>query len=323
MGIALGMKELTQDIASSYDNRAKCVELIKEEAKQVIRESQILIEDFRLSRKETSAQLRSYLVQDMARRKSEVHQRLTNFEKLRKEEGAQMRKDLAQGVAERRSEVEEIKEETQQSVKNFHLLRKRMSLELNKELSKGREETKAEVEGLLKEAQELVEDFQKARKKSGDQLRKDLAKSRANRNLEVKEMRNDFRRAQAEIKEDLKEGAIAWQELARTMQEKRTGGRAKKVEVSAEEEESSPQAEAEEIKIEIEEAPEEKEEAPDLEAKVLATVLEHPEGITLTEMGVILDVVPIVLGRTVKKLVDEGKIRKDEDKKYFLVTDNE
>ncbi len=59
MGIASGMQELTQDIASSHRNRVERVGEIKEEAKQVKAEAQDLIKGFQASRQELKAELRA------------------------------------------------------------------------------------------------------------------------------------------------------------------------------------------------------------------------------------------------------------------------
>jgi len=58
MGIALGMKELTQDIAFSHKDRAKRLIEIKEGAKQVRGAAPDLIKTFQSSRKELRAELK-------------------------------------------------------------------------------------------------------------------------------------------------------------------------------------------------------------------------------------------------------------------------
>ena len=58
MGIALGMKELTQDIAFSHKDRAKRLIEIKEGAKQVRGAARDLIKTFQSSRKELRAELK-------------------------------------------------------------------------------------------------------------------------------------------------------------------------------------------------------------------------------------------------------------------------
>ena len=58
MGIALGMKELTQDIAFSHKDRAKRLIEIKEGAKQVRGAAPDLIKTFQSSRKELRTELK-------------------------------------------------------------------------------------------------------------------------------------------------------------------------------------------------------------------------------------------------------------------------
>ena len=58
MGIASGMKELTQDIASSHEDRTKRLIGIKEGAKQVRGAAPDLIKTFQSSRKELRTELR-------------------------------------------------------------------------------------------------------------------------------------------------------------------------------------------------------------------------------------------------------------------------
>jgi uncharacterized coiled-coil DUF342 family protein len=58
MGIASEMRRLTQDIASSRQDRTKRVGEIREEAKQVRGQVQDLIKGFQASRKELKAELK-------------------------------------------------------------------------------------------------------------------------------------------------------------------------------------------------------------------------------------------------------------------------
>ena len=58
MGIASDMKRLTEDIASSHENRLKRVREIKGETKQVRGAAQDLIMGFQASRKELRAELK-------------------------------------------------------------------------------------------------------------------------------------------------------------------------------------------------------------------------------------------------------------------------
>jgi hypothetical protein len=254
MAIATEMKELTRDITSSHRARARRLGEIRKEIKQTRGEAQDMIHSFEDSRRESHRQLRQDLARDKASRKSEVTGMLGNFERTRREEGAQMRRELTQGVTERRSEVN----------------------------------------GMRVDAQQTIKGFRSQREKMGIQLRRDLAKDTAQRNSVVKEMRGDFRKAQAEVKADLKGARDAWQGLASNMQAKKDAVKAP-------------------LKME---APTVKEKISDLETQMLAAVSKHPEGMTLAGIADSLGVAPVVLGRVSKSLMNKRKIRKEE-KLYF------
>jgi uncharacterized protein YicC (UPF0701 family) len=263
MGIALGMKELTQDIASSHEDRLKRLREIKEGAKKERRSAHNLVKGFGVSRKV---------------------------------EGIQLRKDLAQGEAKRKSEVGKMLEEAQQSIKGFQASRKDMGMELREGLVESRRIGEAEVGELLMNAQDLMGDFHKSRKEAGSKLRKDLARGRAGLESEVKEMQGDFHKARAELRGELKKAAAAWQELA-------SATHVKKSRVEMPPKAGAPVAE---------------EEIPDLEVKLLAAIKKHPHGISLAEVAKDLGIVPVVLGRASRSLVEKGKIHK-EGRLYFSV----
>lgn len=111
---------------------------------------------------------------------------------------------------------------------------------------------------------------------------------------DVKRMQSDFQKARGDVKADLKEARFTWQGLASTMQPKRGRiGIPPKAEATAAEEEIR-----------------------DFKTEMLAAVNAHPEGINLAGIADSLSVVPVVLGRASKSLLDKGKIRKD-GKLYF------
>jgi len=233
-------------------------------------------------RKGASAELKKELTQGVAARKSEVKGMRNGFQSAHKEMSTELRKSLAQGETER----------------------KEVSAGLKKELTQGVAARKSEVKGMLN-------GFQSSHKAMSTELRKSLAESQAERKkasaeLEkelvdyVRGIKGEVAGMRQETRADLREASAAWQELAVTMRAKRA-----RVEVP-------PKVE---IPVPEEEVPVE-EEIPDLEAKLLAAVRDHPAGITLAEVAESLGVAPIVLGRASRKLLGEGKIRK-EDKDYF------
>ncbi|MBA3062317.1 MAG: hypothetical protein FP833_05075, partial [Atribacteria sp.] len=50
-----------------------------------------------------------------------------------------------------------------------------------------------------------------------------------------------------------------------------------------------------------------------LEEKILEFIEKHPEGVKVGEMEGPLGTVKMILGRVAKKLLDEGKVRKEEN----------
>jgi len=159
-----------------------------------------------------------------------------------------------------------------------------MSAKLRRNLAQGLAARKSEVHVMLN-------DFQREHNKMGVQLRKELADYDRGIKSEVVGMRQ-------ETKADLREARTAWQELTRGVKK------------------DTVKATSEAVKAEVAKAAPVEEETPDMEAKLLEAIREHPEGITLTEVAESLGVAPIVFGRAARKLVDEGRVRK-EDKTYF------
>ena len=300
MGIASSMKELTENIASSHEDRTKTVLEISQEAKRVSGDARALINGFQTSRREAGAELRKDLARDKASRETVVKGMLGDaqglikgFQASRKKEGAQLRKGLAQGVAERRSEVDAILGDARQAIESFQSQRQEAGRKLREELAQSRSSRESEVGELIKGAQDIVRGFTKSREETGNALRKNLTKGRAERVSGVDEMRSAFHESQAAVRADINEARAAWQELASTVP---TG-------------------------VGLKVAPRVKkatEEISDLEAKLLAAIREHPEGMTLTMVADSLGVAPVVLGRASRSLLGEGKIRK-EDKSYFPV----
>ena len=211
--------------------------------------------------------------------KKEANEMLDSFEASHKKMGAQLRRELADDKAKMGAEVKAMRS-------GFQSSRKEMSAKLMKNLAQGAAARKSEVHVMLN-------NFQREHNQMVAQLREELADYDRGIKSEVAGMKQ-------EAKADLEEARTAWQELIRGV---------KKGTVKA-----TPEA----VKAEVAEATPVEEGTPDLEAKLLAAIREHPEGITLTEVAESLGVAPIVFGRAARKLVDEGRVRK-EDKVYFPV----
>ncbi|MDP2729835.1 MAG: hypothetical protein Q8O55_05080 [Dehalococcoidales bacterium] len=317
MAIASSMKDLAQGITASREDRVKTVKKLQEEARHLTGETRTTMREIRAARKLASGQLRDDLARNEADRKAEVSKirgdaqgLVKGYQASRKESGSLLHEQLTQETNEMRSELKKVLGDARQTIRNFGTQRRQAGIQLREELSHSQASRKIAVAELTKDAQDMVREFAKSREKDGKTLRKDLARARADSESAVKaikaeadEMRTGFRNSRADVIGDINEARAAWQELTR--------GKATK--------KSAVKATSEAVKIEVAEAVAAEEESPDMEAKLLSAINSHPEGITLVEVAESLGVVPIVLGRVSRKLLNEAKIRK-EDKVYFPVT---
>lgn len=238
--------------------------------------------------------------------KKEANEMLGSFKVSRKKMGAQLRRELADNKAKMGTESEAMQS-------GFQGSRKEMSLVLKKDLAEHTQAVKAEVTRLCQEMGASHQDM-------SAKLRKNLAQGAAARKSEARVMLNDFWKEHHQIgaqirkeladydrgiknevagmrqetKADLREARIAWQELTRGVKK------------------ATPEA----VEAEVAKAAPVEEETPGLEAKLLAAIIEHPQGITLTDVAESMGVAPVVFGRSARKLLNEGRVRK-EDKTYF------
>jgi uncharacterized protein YicC (UPF0701 family) len=231
-----------------------------------------------------------------------------NLATSRRYVGTRLRKDLAQETARRESEVKRMLEEAERLVQGFNRLRKEEGTRMRNELAEGVAKLRSEVKGILADAQKTENSFRSHRKKTGSELRKELARSKASNKSAVgqivkdaRKLLADFHGAQRELRAELQEARAAWQGLAATRVKV-----APKVKPPLAKEKAAEVAVAEEG-------------TPDLEVKLLATINAYPNGISLIKVAESLGVVPVVLGRAAKSLVERGKVRK-EDKSYFPIT---
>jgi hypothetical protein len=304
MEIADRMQELTQNILSSSEERAKDLTKVKVETNTLRQAAVDMIKDFSASRVETSHQLRRDLAQSKTdRRKGVIQSRknaqgmIQDFHDSRRKSGEQLRKDLAQGSKILSQAEKKRKQEVGKMLETFQDSREAVSAELKKDLAEGKAKMTAEVNKTLTDAGTLINGFQASRRTMGVELKNDLGKTQDERKASVEGMRGSFRKTQAEVKADLKGASDAWKEMGSAMRNKTSSGK--------------PEPEEKlEKPVEI---------APNLEEKLLSIINQHAEGISLSDVAKELGVVTIVLGKVAKVLLDQGKVRKEE-KMYFPVT---
>jgi len=195
MGIAAAMRDIVQDIASSYDLRMAEVKGLKKEANE-------MLGSFKASQDKMGAQLRKDLARDEAKMRGEVKTMRSGFQSSHKEMSSALKKDLAEHTQGVRGEVARLRQEIGASHQD-------MSAKLRRNLARGAAARKSEAHAMLN-------GFQRSHKQMGVQLRKELAAYDRGIESEVSGMRQ-------ETIADLMEARAAWQGLASNMQAKRGG----------------------------------------------------------------------------------------------------
>lgn len=297
MVIATSMKELTQDIMSSSEDRAEKLTELKRETRALRQEAAGMLKDFSTSRREASRHLRRQLAQSNIESRDEAQNLIKGFQASRKENGAQLRKGLAQG---RKNLVQNEKKRKQQVgnlLEDFQSSRQETSAQLRKDLVRGKAKLKSDVRDTLADAEALIKDYQSSRQTMGTRLKNDLGKDREGRKAEVEGIRGDFRRVQAELRADLNKASDAWRGMASAIRTKSAGGK------------TLPEAKTQ-TPAGI---------APDLREKLLSIVNQHGGGLTLSEVAETLGLATVVLGKAAKALLEQGKVRK-KGKLYFPVS---
>jgi len=353
MGITPGMKDLAQEIISSYEERVKSIGGVKKEVQQAKKETWEWLKQVDADRQITRQQLLNDLAQNRKDREEDVKAMRADFQKDRFETRDALMKDLAQARKDREKDVQAMREE-------FLRIRIETSNEMKKDLAQARKEREEEAKAMRDDVQAMRnefrrdlkktkttlfndlaqnrkdreedvkamrEDFRKDRFETRDALMKDLAQARKDREKDVQAMREEFLKIRTSTQEDLKEAALVWSELIKTMAAKKSG---EKVIIKEKSEETLPPPETRKESVAVKsQVPTTKEEVPmaesiveegimDLEDKVLSIINQHPNGISLVDIAEKLGVVPVVLGRSSRSLLEKGKIRKEE-KLYYPV----
>ena len=211
--------------------------------------------------------------------KKEADEMLGSFKASRDEFGAQLRQDLSHDKAKMEKEVRTMRS-------GFQSSHKKMGSALKKDLAQGTTARKSGTHAMLN-------DFQKSHNKMSAQLRKDLANFDHGIKGEVAGMRQ-------ETKADMGEARIAWQGLNR-------GAKKANATVKAKAKPKAVKANGKKKAAPV------KEEPYDMETRLLVAIREQPGGITMTEASENLNIAPIVFRHISRKLLDEGKIRREDD----------
>ncbi|MBI2851927.1 MAG: hypothetical protein HYX84_02310 [Chloroflexi bacterium] len=252
-----------------------------------------LIQDIASSRQDRIKAI-SNMRKDAETLSAEARGLIKNFQSSRGQARVQLRRNLTRAASLRRSDVNTLRRNARQAVSTAHSFRREEGGRLRRELIRTCANHRADMEELLNGFQNIVTDFNQSRQTAGTELRKDLTEGMAGIRAVVGGMRDTLHKARAGIREEIRQASEAWHSLANTPGANRTP--------------TQPEG-PKETAVETPEVP-------DLETRLLTAVGERPEGSTLAEIAASLSVAPIVLGRAAKKLIDKGKIRR-EDRTYF------
>ena len=293
MGIAASMKELTQDIISSSEERAEELTKIREDTNTLRQDAVDMVKEFAISRDETSRQLKRELSQSVTdRRKGVIHSRkdaqklIQGFHDSRRESGEQLRKELTQGSKLLVQNEKKRKQQVEGMLGTFRSSREETGAELKRDLAEGKAKMQLEVKEALADAEILISGYQSSRRTMGAELKNGLGKDRDERKTDVEGMRDSFRKAQAEVRSDLKESSDTWKGMSSPILKKTSGSKAA-------------------LKMPVETPP-------NLAEKLVSIINQHAEGINLSAAAKELGIATIVLGKAAKVLLEQGRVRKEE-----------
>ena len=206
--------------------------------------------------------------------------------------------------------VGDLAADTRKTLKGIQKAHKEMADDLKESLGKGETDRLKSFKSMMGNIQKGIKDiesyvanklkeFSDAHADMSEELKKDLAKY-------VSGIVSDTKKLLSEYSSDMKKAANAWQGMSKTLARARKGGAA------------APKVEAKvkvrPVKEAVEEV-EEKEVSPEteLEEKVLKFIKKHPKGVKVGDMEEHLGVARTRLGVIAKRLLDEGRVRKEEN----------
>ena len=279
MGIS-DMKNLSEDIVSSYDVRVKAIGTLVNNVHRTLK-------GFSTDRKKMANEQAKALKNFVNELSNNVGNMIEGIQKEHKEMADKLKADLAKGEGERLKDFKTMMADIQKAIK----------------------EIETYVKNKLKE-------FSDAHADMSAELKKDLAEYVAGIVSETKRLLKDY-------EDESKKMAANWQALAAKMAKKKGIKPMAEAEVKVRPvKEAIEELKKEEVPVEevveevVKEAKEEVAPEISLEEKVLEFIKRHPEGVRVGNMEEPLGVTKLRLGKIAKSLLNEGKVRK-EDNLYF------
>ena len=285
MAISNDMKKLCEDIVSANDVRVKAIGVL-------VKDTHKMLKGFQAEHKEMATNLRGELAKGEENRLKDFKATMAEIKKF----VADMVEVTAKLMEQIRKEQGERNKAVADLLEKFAKDHEVMAAELKQSLAKGETDRLEDFKEMMKGIQKYVADVVKETKRLMDEIRA----RQDERNKEVLDLLQEFQTEREKM-------AANWQALTVKMAKKR--GIMPKVEA---------EVKVRPVKEAIKEVIEEEEVTPDmdLDEKMLQFIKKHPKGVRVGDMEETLGVVRMRLGVIAKKLLEEGKIRKEENM-YF------
>ncbi|MBU4362479.1 hypothetical protein KJ813_07475 [bacterium] len=285
MAISNDMKKLCEDIVSANDVRVKAIGVL-------VKDTHKMLKGFQAEHKEMATNLRGELAKGEENRLKDFKATMAEIKKF----VADMVEVTAKLMEQIRKEQGERNKAVADLLEKFAKDHEVMAAELKQSLAKGETDRLEDFKEMMKGIQKYVADVVKETKRLMDEIRA----RQDERNKEVLDLLQEFQTEREKM-------AANWQALTVKMAKKR--GIMPKMEA---------EVKVRPVKEAIKEVIEEEEVTPDmdLDEKMLQFIKKHPKGVRVGDMEETLGVVRMRLGVIAKKLLEEGKIRKEENM-YF------
>jgi len=285
MGTANDIKKLGEDIVADYDVRVKAIGVL-------VKDTHKMLKGFQAEHKEMATNLRGELAKGEEKRLKDFRATMAEIKKF----VADMVEVTAKLMEQIRKEQGERNKAVADLLEKFAKDHEVMAAELKQSLAKGETDRLEDFKEMMKGIQKYVADVVKETKRLMDEIRA----RQDERNKEVLDLLQEFQTEREKM-------AANWQALTVKMAKKR--GIMPKMEA---------EVKVRPVKEAIKEVIEEEEVTPDmdLDEKMLQFIKKHPKGVRVGDMEETLGVVRMRLGVIAKKLLEEGKIRKEENM-YF------
>ena len=315
MGISNDMKKLGEDIVAANDVRVKAIGVL-------VKDTHKMLKGFQAEHKEMATNLRGELAKGEEKRLNDFKAMMANIQKFVSDLDKEVSAMIERFQKEHKAMADELRENLEKGeadrLKTFNDMMGNIHQDINQietyVANKLKEFSDAHV-GMSEELKKMLANYVADMVKATKKLMGDIQKRQKVRTAEIADLNAEVADLLETFKTEREKMAANWLALTVKMAKKR--GIMPKVEAEVK---VRPVKEAIAAIEVIEEVIEEEEkEAPpemDLDEKILQFINKHPEGVMVGDMEETLGVVRMRLGVIAKKLLEEGKIRKEE-KMYF------